>query len=563
MRTGLHRTHENYRLTWQHGAVVVFMLMAVIAAQNSYIPAQAWNKLLVLAGASGLFGWITIKKRVSFLFVIGLSLASVWLRIADYLLMTKLDGMVLLPAVIDNYISARQAVVVLSDIDDRLGGLLGLSLPLAAGYLYLAISQKNRAGIIFGALSAVGFTIGMVVSGSRSAMFGMSAAALTSAVFLGLRPHFGMAASWFRKHRKAVVTLALSAFSLLVIAWVFRPDWVKSVLWAIPGFDGLNSRRWAFQRAFPLVSDFFVFGGGLAAFPGLLSRYVLGTTHLFLGYAHQLYIGILIEQGIFALLVFVGLHVSALYSLIRTPLQKYIWGPDGVMQLVLIGGTSAVLIHSLIDDALYGPGGSLLLFIYPALAIAFERKDRGLPSSEPVEVPKETKRFSKIVQGGGVILSVLLIFAFARPAASTVWSNMGAVQMAKAELREFPGSMPEANEIIGEYEVSTEMFIRSLEIWPNNCTAHYRLGLIEYQKGNYAASADHLEQAHRLSSEHMNIRKYYGFSLAWLGDIDRAAELLQPISDVTNELDTYSWYWGTVGEDDYSKNAALISNILK
>jgi hypothetical protein len=130
------------RFIWQQAAALIFLFFALIAANYSYSPVLAWNKFWVLAAAVLVFVWVTARKGDAVPVVLVVAVLFVWLKVIDFLLLAYASSAPTF-GVLQNYIDARQASMPLADIDDRLGGMLALSIPLALALLGYAWEQKQ------------------------------------------------------------------------------------------------------------------------------------------------------------------------------------------------------------------------------------------------------------------------------------------------------------------------------------------------------------------------------------------------------------------------------------
>ena len=97
----------------------------------------------------------------------------------------------------------------------------------------------------------------------------------------------------------------------------------------------------------PLVKDYWYTGSGLGVTPMVLSTYAFLVHVPFLFHAHNLYLQIALEQGVFGLVAFVGIMVGSLVSALS------IWRYTNANVHIALAGWMAsiivILVHGLFD----------------------------------------------------------------------------------------------------------------------------------------------------------------------------------------------------------------------
>jgi thioredoxin-like negative regulator of GroEL len=158
----------------------------------------------------------------------------------------------------------------------------------------------------------------------------------------------------------------------------------------------------------------------------------------------------------------------------------------------------------------------------------------------------------------GVLLAVLAVLALNPNQIVALWyANLGAVQMSKAELKDFPTSQWATSEIVPRLELAETTLQSALQYEPQNQTASYRLGLISMLRQDFNTAAANLEIAHQEAPNHRGIMKSLAYCYVWLGEIDKAQTLLDQIPEAKHEMEVYIWWWGTQGRPDLSEKAAI------
>jgi lipopolysaccharide biosynthesis regulator YciM len=135
--------------------------------------------------------------------------------------------------------------------------------------------------------------------------------------------------------------------------------------------------------------------------------------------------------------------------------------------------------------------------------------------------------------------------------------------MSQVELENFP-----TNKWTGIEEVyslkTAEVTLRSaLQYDPTNPNANYRLGMISMLRQDFESAVSYLETAHVQMPNHRGMTKTLGYAYAWSGDMERAQVFLAQIPEVEQELDVYTWWWGTQGRSDLAESASLALNYIK
>ena len=342
---------------------------------------------------------------------------------------------------------------------------------------------------------------------------------------------------------------------LAVIFLIKFPGGIDALFNSIPGAGDGGSRLNLYKNSLPLLQDFIFTGGGLGAFAGLYSRYVLVIPYFFFGYSHNLFLDVALEQGIFGILAFLAIFTGSVWLLIKDKqFQSFHWAV--LASLIVVG------LHGLLDDALYGERGTPLLFLSISLALAvIQNRSSNLKVSSASITFKYGNWHRRSLAGGGIAL-VLILFIFGRPLLANWYADLGAVQMARLELKGFPPGNWEIGDLVIELASAERLFDRAIQISPKNHTALYRLGLIAMIRRDYPVAINHLEKAFDEDSKNRGIQKNLGYSYVWTGQFDLAAHLLQAVPEARNEMDVYTWWWRTQGRNDLASNAAQMMQIM-
>jgi tetratricopeptide (TPR) repeat protein len=294
------------------------------------------------------------------------------------------------------------------------------------------------------------------------------------------------------------------------------------------------------------VRDFPYTGGGLDAFAGLFSQYIKVTPNFIIGYSHNLYLDVAIEQGLPGLAFFLFQLAEGVWLLLNAQHGSGLRG-------IVLAGLVVLLVHGLVDDPLYANRGTPFLFLIPALVVAssYNREDS----------PRETAKgaaLSKIRLIGialALIAATILAFIFRFPLLSAWDANIGAVQMARTELADFPSGKWDDGSRASQLASTEALFQKSLELDPMNVTANYRLGLIHMLRRDFPQALSYLEKAYTTAPGHRGVQKNLAYTFVWVGQLDRAQRLLRGIEEGQRELEVYTWWWTTQGRPDLAKQA--------
>ncbi len=524
--------------------VALFVLTALPAAAIAYDPQGAWQKAAMIAIAACLYLAVSRQEALDGWDLAGLS--GGWAAgISLYFLLTH--DWTLWPAdlaIIDRL--GRRWMGLRPPFDwpawhpNIGGGILAMLLPLLLAWIVHAhrAGERRRAGL--GVALASVAAVGLLATSSRAAW-------LALAVALGLWLFWRLcrlAAGRFALSPRALFAGSLVGLGLL--AWMISPIGLLDLVRAFPGPDQSTSRLVLIDQTLDLWRDFLLTGGGLASFGGLYSQYILVIPHFRFDYAHNFFLDVALEQGLPGLLALIGLIAAGGWILVRAGGEGRRWGSGMAREALLTAGV-VVLLHGLVDDPLYGRGGSPLLFWLPALI-----------SLPPAAGRPAGQRGWLLLGGMAAILVIggLLLVGGGLPGR---WqANLGALEMARIELAGWPTNRWDTGENSDAFGPAAARFERALDRDPANLTAHYRLGLIAMLRRDYAAAAGHLEAAHAIDPGHRGVVKNLGYALVWLGETERAAGLLVMVPEAAPEMDAYQFWWSEQGRPDLAERAAAM-----
>jgi O-antigen ligase len=427
------------------------------------------------------------------------------------------------------------------------GGILAMMLPFA-GWLALnswrglrhgpaprRLARWFGLGVSLGLLALV--TFGLLMTTARGAWVGLAGALVLAAVWLlsGWLSH-GPAGRrlWILT---GLLMLGLLAVVGAVLAW---PGGPAAVLNALPVPESGISREVLLRNTLPLVRDYPFIGAGLGSFQMLYSTYALLIHVGFITHSHNLLLDVSVEQGLPALLL-----LAATWLLFAARVRQRLTAPESSHQLGVLGpavlSLTVLLLHGLVDDALYSSGGVLVLFVPLAFAVP--------PLEEPARRPGRGWAI-----GVPVVIALLLGVALVwrGQLTSLIYSNLGAVHQSQTELSVY--SWPEwplqdAVRRAADLGQPIAEFERALALDPRNATANRRLGMIELSLGNYEAALGHLAAAYAAEPASVTTRELYGEALLANGHLDEGRALWSTLPNEQNQLAARVFWYEYIGDE--------------
>jgi hypothetical protein len=319
-------------------------------------------------------------------------------------------------------------------------------------------------------------------------------------------------------------------------------------------YYGDGSRLELLSRSLYLLWDYPITGGGLSAFPGLYSQYLLNIPFFNVPNSHNMFLDVAIEMGLLGGISFALMYLVSIWLVSRALTQKN-RNSTQVLNWILLFSLIVAVVHGMVENYLFNSNGTILSLFLVAFSVSVTQKEH---SGKPA-ISKSYRR----IAGLWLVVLVLLIFLFSKNIVSTWYANLGSVLMAQVELDGFPDKGWAGPDILSEMDDAENALHSSLQFAPNNRTANQRLGMIAMLRQDFESASEYLETAYQIAPDHRGIVKSLGYCYVWLGDFENAALLLSGIPEAQEELDVYSWWWDTQGRGDLSDNAALALQTLK
>jgi tetratricopeptide (TPR) repeat protein len=335
-------------------------------------------------------------------------------------------------------------------------------------------------------------------------------------------------------------------FALGVVAGIVisKPELVTTVFGNLPGPNSSMSRIVIYKQVWRLAQDTPFTGGGLAAFPGLYSTYVLSIPTLYLTHAHNSLLNLLVEQGWLGAGSYgLALALVAWFGVLRfneLGRQERAIASAGLLGLAVIifnGLGDATLVASRVTPAILVPLGLALC---------------GQTKFDSIWKPGRWWLVAVVLVGVGAAI-------FYKPLLAQWHANLGVLAQDKVALKNWPTNEWDVVSKTDQYQPAQQEFAQALAIDPDNRTALYRTGLIAMDALDFKTAADNLQRVYDVDPVQRATIKNLGYAYAWLGEYDRAKPLLSTIAESEGELQIYGWWWlNKRGRTDLAENAIVM-----
>ncbi|MBN1668465.1 MAG: tetratricopeptide repeat protein [Anaerolineales bacterium] len=581
--------------------LALFALTALVALWASPDPAGAWGKFWLLLDGIFIYYALAGQPPANLWPVTGL-LGLGGTLVATYFLL--LHDWTAAPAKFEfaNQIglwwqSIRPAVTtdpeaLLSPLHPNVAaGISALLLPFSLAWALHLHTRRRYLPLATALLPPTLTLIAIVLGTSRGALLALAAGlglwflwVLTAFLVRKIRvPRI------FRTHNPTFVLFVsfVSAFLLIgILILTTYPGGPLALVNKLPGPANAGSRLDLIQANLHLMADFPFTGGGLASFPGLYSHYLQVLPFFQLAHGHNLLLDISMEQGLLAGLLFLAILTTAGLLGFRQLAQSSNRPKDSTTSPapyspnpypLLIGPSLASLLtlftHGLLDDVLYGSRGALLLFLPAGMILASWMagwSDRPIQSTTaPNPLSPGQARLALplspnllIALASAILLAILALF-FRQPLSAAWQANLAALEMARMELADFPSGQWQPTGAAVPLRPLVPRFEAALALDPDQVTSQHRLGLIAMLERDYERAAGHLAIAFEQAPNHRGLRKNLGYTYAWLGQYQQAAELLAPIPEAAYEMGNYAGWWQSQGRPDLAGHAQAMAGYLQ
>jgi hypothetical protein len=500
----------------------------------------------------------TLRWPAAGLLLFGAALALYWPISYDFAsqpgklaLITQLGLLVnrLAPAIPGPYIHSNVAA----------GALLTSLLIGAALVVDFWHGRQRLLAVAAGVLSLVVLG-GLFLTGSRGAWLGLAAAIALGALAWAQR-------RWLATPAKQLVFWSgialLGVLAIGVIAGTGNQD---RLVGAVPDPTGsLQSRTVLWGQSLDLARDALFTGSGLQSFFRVhaIYRLLLHTPYLF--HAHNTFLEVLLEQGIFGLigLLWAGIVVViwAWKALGRASVS--IWGWAGLAALI------AASVHGMVDVVFYVTRTLPLIGLMFGYAW-FLNETVVAGQEQTIESHINGHRLWQAIGLALLVLALLAAVIFSKPLLAAGYANRGVAQQVHVELTRYNPYQFDKYSLDqvrhdsvkdGSLEPALASFNRALQLDPTQRTALQRLAQINLSLGDYAAALEATTTLWQAGHRDEVTRLLYGDALVATGQIEPAVETVDGISLAISRLRFQAWYRYWI-DQDYRRAADAWTAVL-
>jgi len=309
-----------------------------------------------------------------------------------------------------------------------------------------------------------------------------------------------------------------------------------------------NSLFLAFEFPFSGIGPGGVFGQ-------MYSRFQLLIVPTFLGYAHNLFLGIWLAQGLLGLASFAWLLVAAIRRIAPTLRTR-----DRQQQGAAIA-CCVILFHGITDAPQYDTSWPTMILAFGLLAII------AAPAAMPLVAGDQPSRSADVAtrarrgrMGRRLALAALVtgLVAFTPHLAAAGAANYAAILHARAMLA--PGLSQDERAVLMAESITWINY--GLHLAPGSPLVQKRLGMLALGQGDYPRAIAALERARVVLGADQATRKALGLAYVWNGQPLHGARLLAQLdngAEIREELETWPYTWEERGRSDlaaYARQAA-------
>ena len=532
--------------------LLVFLITTVVGYWAAYDRAAAWNKAWLIAAGILLYYSLRAQPKgnltwVSVLFFsIGVCTSLYYFLTYDFVAAPRRIDLV---NTIGRWIMSVRPQTGWTPIHPNyVAGIVAVAVPFIYYPIWKFRQDNEHIPVVFYGFMTIGLGvafIALVMATSRGVVMAI-ASGVGGWVLWKMMQSEGVK-RWVKS--EAVFPSALIIYLLAIVVFLYLGPATSGSVFTGLYFYGTGSRAELFSRSLYLVFDYPITGGGLGAFPGLYSQYILNIPFFNVPNSHNLFLDVAIEQGVFGGLSFLILHIVSLWKVSSSIAKENVVQP---FKWIVLFSLIVAIVHGMVDDYLYNGIGSILSLFLVGLSLNGEKKNNAI-----------NRRFDFRTVALIVIIWVAIGLVNLNHIRSIWYANLGAVQLSKLELDGFPKSGWAGEDIIPKLDVADKTLHSSLQFDTSNRTANQRLGMIAMLRRDFVPAVGYLSVAYKQTPNHRGIIKSLGYSYTWLGDMDIAQPLLSQTPEAQEELDVYIWWWETQGRSDLSENAAMMLDNLK
>ncbi|UCF29067.1 MAG: hypothetical protein JSW42_05165 [Chloroflexota bacterium] len=551
-------------------ALALILITAGIGIWAAYDRQAAWEKFWIIIGAIVIFATLINQPKANLgvlaglVGLLGVIIAIIFLFNNDWT--TQSTDFVLIDRAGKWIMAHRLSFGEINIRPNFVGGILAIIIPITTAYAAHSLTVGDKTKAFFSIAIGIVVILSLFLTSSRAAWM---------ALILGLGAWIFWRTSQYLAGKTilsltVIIILIFSAVIFLSV-WIIAsyPGGVIGLTELLPGIYGWENRSDLRVNTSKLIGDYPFTGGGLQSFPGLYSQYIMVTPYFLLSYSHNFYLDVILEQGFIGGLAILVVIIGGAAVAIKRYSNHRIGSLSRLLTEAVVISTLIILLHGIADDPLYGEFGSPLLLLIPGIALAIAKNDSSPPALNDTNADGESSNavsgfISKklIFPVSLMIMLLILVIGYQRPLLSNWYANLGAVEMSRNELQNWPHNKWNENPDISSLKGAQKLFNQSLDFSPNHRTAWHRLGLISMQRRDFESAQAELENAFLIDPEHRGIRKSLGYAYVWGDRLDQANQILIGINEAKSEMEVYTWWWNENDRLDLSSQANDMVEIL-
>ncbi|HZY44384.1 MAG TPA: O-antigen ligase family protein [Anaerolineae bacterium] len=535
----------------------VFLATALIGVWAAWDPNAAWAKFYLIVGAIGLYYAIAHQPDLDHVFTIlvffgifGVGLALYFFVTNDWSAQTTKIAFL---ASIGKGLAALLPSLAAHQLHPNVaGGMLGLVLPVYVPLFILSRKRRSKRShstrwrwiTWLWIVAAWIVLLAELVSESRGAWLGI---AITGVMWLAWR-----FLGWLL-HARPIERMWRLRVLIMGAVWLIGAAAAIAVISCLlnrdsSGLGTLSSRVGLLRDGLLLARDYPLTGAGLGMFQLQHSTYILLIHVPYIIHTHDLLVNILIEQGLFGLLAYLGLAAVSISTALRS--LRYATSELALIIEASFAMLLVIWLHGWVDDTLYGSRGLLLLWAPLAMiGVCYRLQSQALPESQP-----STRRWLKPALGVALAALVILSIVWGRPVVASAFSNLGSVEQSRVELSHYDPDRfdkPSLDRIrqTQNLDRSIGLFEHALSIDPANLTAHQRLTGIDLSRGQYSAALDQIQLAWMAGYHDAVTRLLLGDAYVANGQVAQGVEAVKDLPEAIRRLEFQAFYRYTAAKD--------------
>ncbi|MCS6841898.1 MAG: O-antigen ligase family protein [Roseiflexus sp.] len=531
--------------------LILFVVGGVLGTLVAYDPELSLAWLLpMMAGAAWYLGIVTVlRHRLTMIAAV----LALWGSGYGVLLATQyrylgFSEKLRLAAWLGRLLSAPFPDMTPMFIDaNAAASFLAPTAPLVIGLTWTARGVSRAAWSVAGAV----VTLGLMLTSSRGAFVALAVAGILW-LLVRVRAHLRQSGAhmlrfdWRRAIIPSIAVTGAVAGSALLIRHPLAQDALAAAM--LRAADRLA----VYRNSLFLALDFPFSGiGPGAVFGQMYSRFQLLILPTYIGYAHNLFLGVWLAQGIIGLIGFLWLLIASLRRIAPTLHTQPLIGQSAAI------GCLVILLHGLTDAPQYATSWATMILAFGLFGITVAICCPADASRHTIgQTPQRRASHALGVIAAGII--ALMVSAPHLAAAGA--SNLAAWLQARAMLTE--GLTREKRAALVDGAVA--WVNHGLRIAPDSPLVQKRLGMLALELGDYPRAIRALERAQTVFAADQATRKAIGLAYVWNGNPDRGAEILAQLDyadEVREELGVWVSAWRDRGRDDlaaYARRAAQL-----